>query len=265
MPKPNKKDAAKTFLQGVLEKLPEDKRGAFAAALEVEDALDYVGDGVLRQADYSRVMNEVAADRQKLDSERAWYNEWYAANQAAIAESVSTKTQLEKMQEQLRGLQGGGEPEQKPASAAPTIDTSKFLTKEEAQQLGQQIAMQGWNNTSAAATLAARHMKEFGDVLDINALAQHAQKTGKNLQDAWSDMHHEQLEAKAKAAEKKREDELRRQIREEERAALLGSQGPYPVPNNSEPSTLAGLSGKGEYGIAAAAKEYNDLLRARGQ
>ncbi len=212
----------KTFLEGILEKIPADKREGVKALLEVEDVLEAAGGGALMQDEFSRAM---AALQDKENGVKVWrenLTDWH--------------------QEKLKSLTDGEA--RINAAAAQMVP---FV--------------------SVMSNLSVKHYKEYGELLDTNALLAHSQKIGLALdRGAYEDF---VKDKEAEKSKKKYEEDIAAAERRGAERALqqAGSPTPYPI-GNSEPTTLSGLNlsaeKKADFGVGAALTEFNKLVRANG-
>src|SRR5258706_14595592 len=93
-----------SFLAGVFAKIPEGLRAQVKEALdkpEAKDAVTLVGDGVLARSDYSKHMDQIATQEKdlqaKLQAATDLYDKnatWYKANEAALKEYPTLKTDI---------------------------------------------------------------------------------------------------------------------------------------------------------------------------
>lgn len=94
---PTSQDAARTFLAGVLAKLPESQRAQAEAVFnhaEAAAALDEIGAGVLRQSDYSRSMDAARAESERATALYNQNKQWWDANSAEVAEAARLREEL---------------------------------------------------------------------------------------------------------------------------------------------------------------------------
>ena len=115
-----------------------------------------------------------------------------------------------------------------------------------------------------STTLTAKHLRDFNEVLDMNAVIAHAQTKKLALLDAYKDKYAEQIKAKSDSEEKTRIDKLVNEQLAEERKKHV--EGPYPL-RNASPSVLDVIEQKGDpskYSVDTAMAEYERLQSARG-
>lgn len=249
MAKPNKKDAAKEFLAGIFAKIPEDKRQSIQEVLEVDDVLDIVGDGVLRQSEFSRRMDELSNKLKEADGKYSANVEWYEANKDALETALAAQEKLAAL-EAGGGNGNGGGTSPDLSGYVKQDDIAKLIAARETQALGLMSVM---NN------ITAKHSHEFKEPLDTLPVIKLAQEQGLDYVTAYDRMVAPRREERVK---KEQEDALKAAKEEGRQAAIREFNSvPYPV-GNEEPSTLAGLSAKPEqkFGLAAA---IDDLHRMR--
>ncbi len=153
-----------------------------------EELLTMLGDKTLKQDEFSRLANELKAKEDEFNQTYArvqahenelntWYSKTY--RDAAIGAEISKAGGLDKFLEaRVRGAGSTGEEpddEQPRRAAAPApIDTTKFLTTDQAQQMLANAMRQagGVNRELVALTsrLAVSHAKEFNAILDVDKL-----------------------------------------------------------------------------------------------
>lgn len=168
----------------------------------------------LRQADYSRKMNEVDAIRKTQEEQRqknvAWYDKSVVQYNAAIADLREAQEKISTLESSPSKTNGSFEDEdelQKQLSAARkdaqdaqkklgdltnTVNTFDSMIKEgkliTADKFNEEVNRRG--DALGAAVfdiidLQDKHRKDFGSDLDRGALLQEAQKRGGSLKDAY--------------------------------------------------------------------------------
>ena len=147
----------------------EEKAGLLKAASN-EKVAKTLGDDILRQSDYSRNMDALRADRQKWE---AWYADslqWRASEEARIA-----------------ALANGGNPNPNPA---PTFDQEAYkkMLLDEVGKKSQAQEQQFIGLLKTGLSLVGRHMAEFREPLDVDALAKVAVEKGQTLDTAYNDL-----------------------------------------------------------------------------
>ncbi|MHC4735640.1 MAG: hypothetical protein ACYTDW_14470 [Planctomycetota bacterium] len=264
-----KRDAGVEFLKGIIELVPEEKRKAVEESLMQDKVLDVIGDGALRQSDYSRSMDALKEDQKKAEYEKARYEELYGKNVAWIE---TNKSAIDKFQADLRDRDETiarlkkrsrtdddldlDDDDLKPTP--PAIDTSNFVTREDHDKALAGLERDALNIIPLVNQLTMRHYKTYGDILDSGELFKHAAKTGLALDRAYEDMTKD-------TAKKQQDDEITQRIEAAKKEGIAeglkqGREGgglPYIVANN-EPRTMDGLTAedKGQFGVKAAVDEY---------
>lgn len=188
---PKPVDAGKSFLEQVLAKIPESDRPALTphiqALIAAEPVLAEIGNGALRQDEFSRGMANVQAELTRLKGVEAQQTEWYNANKDAL--------------EKARQAPASGDPalEDDPArrTAAPVpgmtlADVTKLINEREAGVVP---------FVGATTRLAIRHLQTFGEVLDTEAVVREAASKGLTLEAAYETQFKDQLATKRKEAE----------------------------------------------------------------
>lgn len=204
------KTAAQEFLDRVLATVPEEKKA------EVQSL-------------YSRAADEIAASQTTLEEQTAQVrataekqNQWWTTHKDDVAELAELKK---------RGGGGG----------------SGLTPEEVTKQLGDlkdDVMSNGLALITAATTISAAHYKEFGEALDMRALAQEAIKANKTLDAYYNEKVApvRQERAAADLTAKLAEAEARgKKAGIEETTQTLGNrQMPFPG-HSTAPTTLSGL------------------------
>ncbi len=264
---PNPKEVGEKFLAQILSQVPSENREAVEAALKQEGILTQVGAAVLRQDDYSRLMNATAAEREQIRAKAAEQAEWYRVNQEAIKEGLQAKSALQRMQEAVNGSGGEGDGSGSGAgngnhggnrSGSAAIDTSKFIDRQEANTALAQLESNSILLSAKLAGFSTRHVQEYGEFLDPQNLIAYAQQNRVSVDDAYAALTRDKAEAKAK----KTYDEAIAKAKEEGKREALAAKGmPYPLGNEMS-STLGGLKVGGTGGSAAGNDISADALAA---
>lgn len=251
MAKKDAKTAGSTFLAEVLAKLPTELQAQAKAAFEAAEAsaaIEVLGEGVLRQADYGRAMTEVQAKETELETWHGQLNEWFGGVKEELVAARTKKPGTEPID---------------PVTKQPvtsTIDPTKVVTKEQLEQvLGdtERGAVQFFSNLNA---LSLQHFKDFGEVLDTNALLTDKRllKGELKLDDVYKDAHKEKLTAKAQKAEADQREAIRLEERTKLQKEMATTHHPYPVSGREGPSTLDAIEAA-RTGQAPVAKSVDDM------
>lgn len=258
-------DTGKSFIDGVLAKLPEslrDQAKAVFSAPEATDALTLVGDGVLARADYSRQMDEIRTKEQQVTEDFERLNTWYEEKKSALAELDEFRTGKKKP--------ANGDPP--PPRTTPEIDPTKFLSREDFQKSQREEQLAAANYLGLQNVLTLQHYDRFKEILDTRELLadpnlgkQKADGSVYGLTDAYRTKHGEKLTAWEQQQEQARITKLV----DEQVAERMKANPGMPIPLRGAPSVLdlieAGTEIKPEqYSAAAAAEEYARLQAARG-
>src|SRR5262249_34911614 len=111
------------FWAEVLAKLPEEKRTAAAnlfEGAEAAPALELLGGGVLRQTEFSKLLNDLTTKETELDDWKKNLDTWYTGKQAALVE-------LQEFRDGKR--RPAGDPVD--PTKHPTVDPAKVVTPEQ--------------------------------------------------------------------------------------------------------------------------------------
>jgi|SRR5688572_13055417 len=261
-------DAGKTFLAGVLAKLPVEVRGNVEALMADPTFVTTIGEGTLAQQEFSRLTNELATTRTELETQTAalaereaglesWHGElntWYGANKQLVEEANAA-----------RKANGGKPPVAAPAGgpAGNGNPPASGLTEE---QLEQRISQEraGFLGFQRDQNLLMRqHFTLFGEVLDIEPLLTHKQVGELGLQGVYQLVNKERLDkarTEAQAAHDKK-------VADEAVAAYATKQAqmPYMPPTGvGSGSPLDALKvGTPDALVDTAVAEYNRLQLER--
>lgn len=216
-----------TFLDRILEHVPEDKKAAVRA--EYSRAQDHV----------SQVETELDAARAKVTQVATEQTAWWEANKDAVRE-----------RDQLR---------QKVAATPATSGVDQTELDKRLAATRDEVLGTGLGLVTAMTNLGLQHMKEFGEVLDTTKLAKDAIAAGKDLASFYTESVAPRRQEIAAAAREKELADARADERAKTTQELLSKAGqaiPYPV-GNSAPTTLAGLRKPAEgqanpFGLEAA-------------
>lgn len=235
----------KEFLDSLLAKIPESRRGAVAEAFsdpEASAAVQAIGEGVLRQAEFSRKLDETTKHKQALDA-------WWKVNEPLVA----------KGKEALARETAGdpNDPNPNPANLA-----GAGVSRKEIVELVNEREVGAGRFILVTTKLATKHLHEFGEVLDLEALTNDPRVNELGLERLYQTKYAERYQAKAKAAEDTRISGIVETRLAEERKKLA-SRPPYPVSANDPGSPLDVLDAKSsDTGLVdEAAAEYDRLVQ----
>jgi hypothetical protein len=229
----------KDILTGV--SVESDQKAAIEAALENPIIAKRIEEATLRQSDYSRKLDEYnkkAVEQQKYHS---YLVDWQRQEQERIdAEMAKIK--------KLANDEG--------VNLDNSSDQNKnYLSKDEFQKAAQEYV--AYANTSA--TLQAKHLKEFGEILNLQEVVELATKEGTNVNIAYERLVQPRREEVRKAEFEKQLEAARKQGAEE---AVKNFKIPTADAslNNGVPHALDGLNRKADaqYGADAAVKAWQE-------
>lgn len=249
--------ALSDYLAGVLGKISDpEKRAQAEAALNdasAAEALAELDRGFLRQSDYSRKQDELraaqaAAEEARLRGETLYTSnlDWFEANKAKLAGQPASPT------------------------IQPVAPVPASLTREQVDALVASKLDAFGNDAlgvmASTNTLTARHMAEFGEVLDIRGVMAEAMKGKRTLEDQYALQFKDRLDQKATeratAATAKQHAEWEADFRAKH------PNMPYLVRPPSQVETLDGLNkpttNPTDYSAQSAADEYTRLVAAKG-
>ncbi len=213
---------------------------ALRVVLAQEAVAKRIGDGVLRQSDYSRSMDELSTEREEIQKNY----------QTMVTSDHNNAALFEKMQEENTRLRTaiGGEAEGIEETEEPSDSISKQLAemqqKLEAKE-AEDAAREGnyVRYLNLTTKLQAQHQRDFGELLDIEQLTELAQKNQISLEAAYDQ---QTAGARKEKNDRETEEEIQRRVDEQIAAhrheTLVG-----PTPDfGSQPKALKGLLGDGE-------------------
>lgn len=254
--------AGKTFLQGVLSKIPEALRADAARVFETVELQTAVGDGALALEDFTRQSDELTARQRELDQLQAkvktrdeelakWHEDltgWYGVNKDLIeAGKAAQGGDPSKVKPN-----GGGKKDEEPVAFTPK-DYDERIATERASFLGFQRDQN---------LLTRQHFTNFGEILDLEPLLRHPQIAQVGLVGAYELVHKERLDkhkADAQAAHDKKIADKAVQDYQQANAQM-----PYPsVTGAGSGSPLDALTAKQNPVVDAAVEHYNRLQGER--
>jgi hypothetical protein len=270
-----RRDRGQTYLTELLARVPEDRREAIKEELTTDEILDHVGDGVLRQSEYSRVMNEQRKAQEALQVSIDKYDTLYADNIKWRASQADGVTAMQAENDRFKTMlaadpllggngDGGGDPT---APHLPAdVDLSGYIKREEAEKaLKERLEETERNGVQLMAmlsTIQAKHLKQFDEALDAQELFEHANKVHLPLPAAYQDFVKDRVEESRETAHK----EAIVQAREEGRMDALktGTALPHNVGNN-EPTVIdvLGMKDRSEFGLNKAVDDYWQMQTAK--
>ena len=150
--------------------LEDDVKAALKKALGNEKFAKELENGVKRQSDYSRGMDELKTQKQQVDNQIGQWREWY---NTAVANDAARE-------EELVRLRGNGNSN---VTVTPTVTNPGFSKKDLDEREGRmiQIVKQGMR-------IASSHAAKFGEPLDTDALEKVAVEKGLTLDRAYEEM-----------------------------------------------------------------------------
>lgn len=255
-------DAGKSFMAGVLSKLPEAVRGQVQTIFESADAnaaLEVIGTGALAQPEINRQLDDLRTKQKELDDIRAANQTWYANNKAALEEYVKIKPEYDKL------AAGGEPPEPKPGMSPEEVNRAIAASHQERDRY---IA----GALALSMDLAAKHMYMFKEPLNTTELLSNP-KLGTvvngqtfGLMDAYNEKHGERVTKHVADEEAARIQKLvDEQVKVKMAALPQNQQHPFPLRDPS-PSPLDALTAErkpADFTIDSAVAEYERLQAAR--
>jgi hypothetical protein len=152
--------------------LAEEDKAALKKVLGNQKFSEELEKGVKRQSDYSRNMDELKAEKLKVDTQIGQWREWY---KTAAETDAARETELQ----ELRAKAG--------VTVTPTTTTTGGYTKKELEDLlarerGQLIAV-----TKDMGRIASRHAADFHEALDVDAVEKIALEKGLTVVKAYEE------------------------------------------------------------------------------
>lgn len=246
MANPDKKQLGQAFMEDLLSRIPEADRAtpeSLLAALMSESVLTTVGEGALRQQDYSREMNRTTAYYRELQ-------DWHAANKAK--------------------LDGAATPNPNPTNpttpAAPGGSPSALSKEALEEQLNErergQVAF-----LTAFNALDIDHSKLFGgERLNMQALVTDPEINKLGLHGVYQKQFGQRI-ADHQKAQRDAEIEAAKEAGRQEARTQFAAQPPYPVtPQSSHVSPLSVLEatpGVSDGVVSKAVAAHNQLVQER--
>jgi hypothetical protein len=175
----------------------------------------------------------------ELDTERARLNRWKGDLETWVRDTEADFAERERK----LGHGGdddpppGGKPPKPGDANPPTPNGNGGITREDVQALLgdslRRVEQPFIQYVADAATYATRHLKDFGEGLDVGAIVSHPKIADLGFSGVYNLVHQDKIEAKAK----KEAEAVREAIRKEEREKLLkemtpvggGPEPPYPI------------------------------------
>lgn len=252
----------KSFMAGVLAKLPEEKRAQVEAIFNdptAEDALVVVGTGALAQPDINKRYDDLKAKEAALTDDYTKLTAWYEDNKGKLDEYAELKAHVGS---------GGSAP---PKPDTSTFDPSKFIDQKtfEIEMRHQQMAAANYLGLQTALTLS--HYRDFGEVLDTRELLADKRlgtqlPDGRlfGLQDAYTQKFADKITERDKAREDARIKKLVDERLAEERKALPAQA--FPIKGAPSPLDVldpTSATKPEQYTVDSAVAEYQRLQEAR--
>jgi hypothetical protein len=251
------KTVGREFLAGVLAKIADPAARAQAETVfnQAEDAVAELGAGVLRQQDYSRHMDALKTKETEVTSWHSQLTDWYAQQQERVNQALADA--------EAAKAAAGIRPTPTPAPSPSPTPAAVGLTKEDVKKELDSFGTLALGVIAVTNRLSASHMKEFGEVLDLQPLLVHPKAQEIGLDGVYREVFKEKLDAKAKAAEDARVAQIREEAIAEYRSKHPNL--PYPVSPHVQPSTLDAIEAgqavdASKYTADAAAALYEQLV-----
>lgn len=232
-----KASKGRAYLQARIEQTTDAQESAeLLAALSSGDrALAVIGDGVLKQEEFSRLADEA---RKAADGAALWHTKldtWWKERQDELAQGREALTTLDRMRNATPGRGGvdadgfdaDGNPTRQPIASpvSPALDQKQIETL--VQRGVAAAGSQFMQLNQFISALTAAHHKEFGELLDGAELTAFCQKHGLDYRQGYDAFVRDR---RADRTENKRKEEIaaaERRGREKALSELHGAPPPY--------------------------------------
>ncbi len=236
----NAQESGQAFLNEVLAGIPEEKRGAIAASLEdAPELVAAIGAGALRQAEFSRSMDGLKA----VETQQ---KQWWETHQPLAELGQKAKV-------------AGFDPA-KPGLTTPALPDNVVLRDDLDQREAGYADLLLWSNT-----VQARHIKDFGEVIDLQELAKDPRVRTIGLKGVYEATVAPKYQERTKLAT---EAEIKRQVDEQvaQRVKVLHNPNAptSPLPQGSPLDALKPLE-TGGTGIDELTDAYHAAVAASGR
>lgn len=277
MPKPEPKETAKRIFGELIAKFPQEVQDSLKVAFEKapEEALQFLGEHVLRQDDYSREMDDLRKLRQATETWRGDLSKWQTDHETELTEGQKAIARLKELE--AKPGDGGGTGDPGPNPKPPTVDLSGYVRREDVDKLliEQAGRLTGYSTNFGAymARLVAQHQKEFGgEILDTDSLVNYCRENNLRIdQGGYDSFVHSKRD---EAAKKRHEEDLKAAEERGFRRALSEGSSDLPFPTSGgtvgggEHMTLAGLGAdKGKFdkstAVSRAVATYQQELQKK--
>ena len=263
-------DAGKSFLTGVLDKLPEAVRAQVKTVFDdaaAEPALEVLGTGALAQPDINRKYDELKAKETELTTKFTELNTWYDRNKTALQEYPTLKAENDRLKAGGGDGDDDGEGGRKPVKQPDIRDVALEVVNEVAPEY---IGVTAWLNDRRA-----EHETLFGKDVPFSATELiRNPKLGKpiagqpgrvfSLEDAYTEKYGEKVVTKRQELDAQRIETKVQERLKEERAKSVGQ--PFPLRGEASPSVLDVLAtkdGVASHTLDSAVAEYERLQASR--
>lgn len=209
--------------------LPAEKRAVLEEVLSDDRIKNRLADSVLRQQDYSRQTQQIAASKRELEAKNNELTNWYTQQLNTVKQN---QEEYERMQSQLKAYAERYGEEDMNRYQQPTVpqqDLSKFVPRDVFDSELARIQNQGIQLMAEIDTLQSRHYHEFKEPLDMIELKNKAVEQGMTLQQAYEQS---VADKRSVVREAKRKEELEAAREEGRRSALSGLR--LPATNDND-------------------------------
>jgi DNA-binding Lrp family transcriptional regulator len=177
--------------------LAPEEASVILKAAENEKFAKSIADSTMMRSDYSRKMDELKAEKDKTSN---WYQEVLQVTENNKKVVETTNKQLEAYRQKFGDLDGDT------MVATPTADVAKL--KEEYENKFKTLEGNTITLLKKTATISAQHLKQFNEVLDMDALEKFVVEKGLPLEQGYkefisprlAEMQTKEFEAKLAAA-----------------------------------------------------------------
>jgi hypothetical protein len=198
--------SGKAVLAEWVSRLPEANRAAVQAILdtaEAQAAVQFIGEGTLRQADYSRAMNDLTEKVRQEDQYRQELEAWGATHKQELEDLRAYRAaHPEPASRTEPPVSPNPDPARPAAIQSPSLDPTQIqesvlgTIRKEMDQREQDYAA----FLAESQPLTVQHFKDFGEVLDLRKLMQHPEIGKVGLQGVYKIVYADQIRARDEAA-----------------------------------------------------------------
>lgn len=284
MPKANRRESGQTFLTTAMSLIPEAQRVGVQAALDAALAddttrnafFDQIGEGALRQDEFSRAMDEARQEKQRAETWHRNLQTWHSNAQGQLSTLESLRQDRPDLFNEDGSLKRGRaadpdpDPDDRPAPRRPAAPTVTGLSADEFNtKLAQRDAE--WAGFFAEVSpLSFEHYARYKEPLAVDRVLAHARQNGQSFRDAYQVVYADQIRQHQTSEAQAREQQIRAEIEKKVRSEFA-SRPPHPTGTSGLESSPIDWMDPGvkdpaspeQFSAHAAAAEYMERYAAR--